>query len=293
LLAVAVVLGLKSATARPRGLVVGLVCLAIGGLAGDLVMHRTRGGRVWTVLFALPGAWTLAWHAGLVRPVQHHAAAGLGWVRPLVLVTAAFGGAAFADFDDQHRRQAWSPALVAIAAVGIYVTVPDTEQALVLMGVAMPLVVLGWPLALGSVGGVGALPVTGVLAWIGAYEGQGRPGAIVAALACLGLLVAEPAGRWARRLAARVTAPGARGGRAWVEAALVVVADAALVAWVSAVGHRGRPLRAVVLVAPALVAAAAAVAATGLPGTAPCLPSGRSRQHRPAHASSPSSSPRS
>jgi hypothetical protein len=65
----------------------------------------------------------------------------------------------------------------------------------VLLGVGLPLLLLGWPVALASLGTAGAYPAVGALAWMAAFEGSGRLTAIVGGVACLGLFVVEPLAR--------------------------------------------------------------------------------------------------
>ncbi len=76
--------------------------------------------------------------------------------------------------------------LVLGSALGVYLTVPDTEGILAVGAVLAPLVVLvlwrpqdGW---------TGSFALAGLLAWAAADGGRGRPGAAVGALACVALI---------------------------------------------------------------------------------------------------------
>src|SRR5690606_32918712 len=80
------------------------------------------------------------------------------------------------------------PVLVAVTVAGVYLTVPDTEMATVLLGAALPAAALGWPFAWGRLGGGGALATVAVVAWTVALDGRGRLGSVVGGVACLGLL---------------------------------------------------------------------------------------------------------
>jgi hypothetical protein len=170
----------------PTGVGHGLVLLAIAGLATGLLAMWWRPLALLGLVVTIPGATMLTHHSGL--PAQH-------WVAPLVVLTTVIGGTLVADFDRRHAKRGWAPVLFAVTVVGMYFTVPDTEVALVLLGAALPLVFLGWPVALTSIGSVGAYPAVGALAWTAAFEGLGRPSAIVAGVACLGLFVVEPMSR--------------------------------------------------------------------------------------------------
>jgi len=88
--------------------------------------------------------------------------------------------------------------LLAGAVLGVYLTVPDTEEIAAVALVVVPaLALLAWrPVA------AHAPPVTALLAlvvWAAAQGGRGRPGAVVGALACLVLVAAPLAARRATR----------------------------------------------------------------------------------------------
>jgi hypothetical protein len=109
-----------------------------------------------------------------------------------------------AGFERRHPDLGLAPGLFAISALGVYSTVPDTEEALVLAAVAACgglLANLGLPLRFGAAGS-GALAV--VYWWTVAAGGVGRDGSVVGAAACLGVLAAEPVAWW---LAGRRTRP--------------------------------------------------------------------------------------
>jgi len=117
------------------------------------------------------------------------------WVQLLVGAAIVLGSWLVADFDARWRRQGLGPVLLAASAAGVYSTVPDTEQALLALGVALPLALLGWPWPLASLGRAGAYTATGVLLWVVAAGGSGRGSAVVGGVACLGLLAVEPVAR--------------------------------------------------------------------------------------------------
>jgi hypothetical protein len=167
----------------PANVTRGLVYLAAAGLVAGLLASWWRPLALTGIGLAIPGALLLKSDTGL--PDVH-------WVGPLVVVTVVLGGALVADFDRRHHARGWSVVMYAVSVVGVYFTVPDTERALVLLGASVPMLLLGWPVALASLGSAGAYPVVGALAWMAAYEGAGRLSAIVGGVACLGLFVVEP-----------------------------------------------------------------------------------------------------
>lgn len=216
LIAAAGVLVLQRRGVAAPGLASGVVVLGLAGLVADLA-PRTRP---LLPILAVPGAWVLATEVVVDQ----------AWAPLAIGVTVALGGALVADFDHRSGARSLGPASMVVALMGVFVTVPETKEALPVLGAVLPLALLGWPTGLATLGAGGALSATGLLAWTVAQGGTFRDSAIVGGLACLGLLVVEPVGR---RLAASTRA--LRAPRAWVVIAtlaghVVVVAVAARVA---------------------------------------------------------------
>jgi hypothetical protein len=190
------------------GLAFGAAALLVGALAFTWRRAR-RGGVVATLAGLAPAAAGVgALAAAGVVPAGREA--GLA---PAVAVAAALvAGALLADFD-RRRHDGLALPLWAVTVAGVWATVPDVEAAVVVLGAALPPALLGWPspLARGGVvalGPAGALAGAGLLVWVVATDGAGRPGSMVGGLACLGVLAVEPV---ARRLAGR--GPHDPGGR--------------------------------------------------------------------------------
>ena len=186
LFAAAALVGLDLTHDAPGGLVGGTALVAVGaGVAAaarlPLAVRPTAVG---------PGAWLVA---------AHGAIPGEPWVRVLVFVTIVAGGALVADVDRRTARRGLGPLLFAVSVGGVYATVPDTEQVLVLLGVAAPVALLGWPLRRAGLGPAGSPAAVAVLAWSAAVGGVGRPSSIVGAVGCLGLFVVGPVTRRAVR----------------------------------------------------------------------------------------------
>jgi hypothetical protein len=165
----------------PAGLGFGLAALAGAGLASGLLV-----GRPPAAILAVPGAWLVLSRSGLTLEP---------WAVVLLGATIVIGGWLLADFDTRWRRQPLGPPLLAVSVAGVYSTVPDTEQALVALGAALPLAFLAWPWPLASLGRAGAYAACGSLLWIVAAGGVGRGSALVGGAACLGLLAVEPVAR--------------------------------------------------------------------------------------------------
>jgi hypothetical protein len=179
-------------------------------------------------------------------------------LRPVwIAVLAGVAGLLLADFDRRWRRQGLAAPLLAVSAAGIYLTVPDVEAAVVVLGAALPLVLLGWPVPFWrahpppSLGLAGALAAAGLLVWTVASGGAGRPGSVVGGLGCLGVLALEPL---ARLLDRRHRGPLTGERAAWtaLAAQLLLVGVAARVV--------GRADTVAAALPPALLALAAALA---------------------------------
>jgi hypothetical protein len=104
-------------------------------------------------------------------------------------------------FDRRWGNTGCTPVLLAISVVGLYYTVPDPGDALVVLGVALPIAMLGWPWPVARLGSTGGFAVAGLLAWVVVRGGSGRQSSIVGGMACLGLLAIEPVARRFRRRA--------------------------------------------------------------------------------------------
>lgn len=193
----------------------GLALLVVGPFLAPLVLWRPRAAWLLATAAAVPGAVVVADVAA--------AESDLGWVRALVFTATVAGGALVAAFDHGQRRAALGPTLLAGTVLGMYATLPDTEQITVVVGAALPLAFLGWPFVLGVLG-PGAYATVGLLAWVATVGGHGRPGSIVGALAGLGLLLVEPVVRpWWRGRAASPPRPVHSVGLIALQAGVVTV----------------------------------------------------------------------
>lgn len=180
LLTAAAVAGLERQDLLPAGLTLGLVALAGAGLVGEGAPVLLRAALL------LPGAALVAYRGGLVDET---------WIRGGVAAAIPVAAILVADFDSRHGRRGLPAGLLAISAAGVYATVPDTEQAMVVLGAAVPVAVLTWPWAGARLGRAGAYAAAGLFLWAVAAGGFGRDSSIVGGAASLALLVTEPLGR--------------------------------------------------------------------------------------------------
>jgi hypothetical protein len=180
--AVAALLGLANVFSVPTALVAGTALVAAAGLVAALLPRPDLVG----LALSIPGALVVS---------SSNKIPDVGWMRPLIVVTIVAGGTALASFDHRRREQAFASVLFPMCVLGVYFTVPDTEHTLVLLGAAIAVPLLGWPLPIASLGRPGSYAAVSVLMWVAAVDGVGRTASVVGAAACLGLLVAEPIAR--------------------------------------------------------------------------------------------------
>lgn len=234
--AAAAVAGIAVVASLTIELLVGLVLL---GMAGSVSRFTYR---VVGMLAAVPGAWLIAFHAGIT---------GGPWTRWVVLSAIVVAAPLVATTDEGWQQPALGPLLWVVVAVGIYVNVPDTDILLLLVGVSAPLGVIGWPLDVGRLGTAGAHTAVGLLIWSAAEGATGRPAALIGAVATLGVLVIWPIA--ATIASGRVPHP------VWM--VVIQVAVAAVCGRVA--GLRERPMEVALIAAAALVVGLVALVTLG------------------------------
>ena len=181
--AAAALAGLHSTDFWTGDLFLGLVVLAVGGI-GITVLGRFFEAPVLSgFALAVPGA-VIVGTAVDANPFD--------WVQPFVVVAIVVAAALVADFDDYQSKSGFGPVFLAITALGVYWTVPDTEEAAALVGAAIPLALLAFPKPLATLGRSGAFAMVGVVVWLAAVDGRGRESAVVGATACLGVMLLDP-----------------------------------------------------------------------------------------------------
>ena len=207
-----------------QSILVALIVLALGGASVHLVARLVPGAHDHPLAVAAaaiaPGAALLA----VATPL----AGGL-YARILMALATVVAAVAIRDFDAMKGDHGAPWMLIAISAAGVYLAVPDTELARVLLGVALPFVLLSIPNALSPIGPAGSAAVAGVFTWVIFVGGRGRPGSVVGGLATLGILLAEPLGRrWVGALMTRKTLLPQRGSRPPKDEYLLAAAVAAI-----------------------------------------------------------------
>ena len=153
----------------------GVTLLAVAGL-----FHRSV---VVGALIALPGAFFV------IRP---EAASPQSWLPWFAMVAIILAAPLVASFDDRYYETGLPIPLFGIAALGVFLAVPDTEGAMVLLGVAGIAGFLGWPRPVATLGAAGSYAVVGLYMLVAAGGALGRPASIIASVAVLGLLLIVP-----------------------------------------------------------------------------------------------------
>lgn len=213
-----------STAALVRGMVVVTLLPATGATITGLLGYER-----WTPAVALaaavPGAVILGGAAG---PNDT-----LWWIPAFLVGTTLIGGTLLVDYDTANTGSGLAPILLAMTALGAWTTVPDTEQILVVAGVFLPIALLGLPITR-ITEGAGAYGVVGLITWVATVGGRGRPGSVIGAVACLGILLAEPIARrvWRGRAVIPRHAATARGLGALVVHAVVVLLAARVAGFV-------------------------------------------------------------
>lgn len=249
----------------PVGTATAFVLLALGGIAATRM--RSRMWDQWYVTFGrtavalLPGAVLLAVTFPVTTPAWLRIAAAVG-----VLVTGVLAH----DFDLEQGPRGAPFVLLAVSAVGVYYTVPDTELPLVLLGASVPFALISFPQPLRRMGSAGTATTMGVFAWVIVVGGQGRAGSVVAGFATLGLLLVEPLARRLPRsnAVAGKWVEGRRHSERWMSVVIVAaLVQLTLCAYCATMaGRESEAYAAALMVVPALVLVGA-LAPTVLPLT--------------------------
>ena len=159
---------------RSSCLLFGLGALALVGLTGTRLPYPVR------VIATLPGSALIA------------ASLAAGFARTVAVVAIVIGTGAIADLAPWSSARSVGPVMLAVTTLGVYLCTPDTEHAVIVLGVALAVGLTGWPVRATAVGGAGGAAFVGLIAWLAATDGAARPGAVVGASACIGVFTFGP-----------------------------------------------------------------------------------------------------
>jgi len=150
---------------------------------GIVLARILRAPDLMIPLGALPGSVWLAFNTDVTE---------LFWVRLAIAVLIPIGGYLTGDFEKRYAGMGLGVIFFALASLGVFVAVPDTEWSRTLIAVALPVTFLAWPKAVATLGVEGSYASIAVFVVVTAQGGGARPASIVGGLACLGLLLMEP-----------------------------------------------------------------------------------------------------
>lgn len=166
----------------PLRLIAGCVLLAAAG-AG---FRSVRKIPLAAAASAIPGAVVVAF----VTPLPE-----MGSAIWLVFAIMVVGSPLLATFDMRFREFGLGPVLMTLTVAAAFTVLPETSHIVVMLGVAIPLGILGWPRINAAIGGAGSYALMGMYAWVVASGGEARISSIFGAAAALGVFLAEPLAR--------------------------------------------------------------------------------------------------
>lgn len=183
---------------RITGLLISIVSLVALSLISDVRPTLWLG----TLLLALAGAtlhrlpvrWLapLLFAPGAVLVNMAATASSQPWVRWFVALVIVSAAPLVVSFVVTSPIRGCAPVLFSIFVLGVFLTVPDTEEALVLLGIAVPPAFSALLRKPALIGPAGAGSLVGVSLWVISQGAVGRPASVIPATACLGLLLVEP-----------------------------------------------------------------------------------------------------
>lgn len=179
----ATLVGVQLAVGQRVGLMAGLVALIVGGW---ILEDRRLGGKQASV-----GAAVVSISLGVLLVTFRSGLPDTRWVilaaAPLIVAL----GWSMGKWPNSSERHLIGILFLA-TAFGIWSTVPETNTARVLLGVALPTALISHRGVGAGLTSAGSYALAGLVVWVGATGGAERPGSIIGAWACLGLLALWP-----------------------------------------------------------------------------------------------------
>jgi len=174
--AIGILVALERIFDVPERLLFGAVLLAVAGFV-------PRTSKLLAMVAIVPGAVVVA-----MARIADGSDAVVLLVAAMITVLAPL----VASFDEQFASSGVAAPLMAISMVSVFLTVPDTEFALLAAGASLPWLVAGPPARLARLGRAGAYVMAGLLVWLVFEGGSARTVALVAGVATLGVLIVQP-----------------------------------------------------------------------------------------------------
>lgn len=165
---------LRGSEAIDAPVIAGVLLAGAGGLLGA-GMRLPAPVRV---LLVVPGAVLAVLGVEDAEP----------WMVVAAVLAVATAGPAADTVDRRFRWTGLGVAMLCVSTAGVFVTVPETDVIIIVLGAMVPIGFLAAPMALASLGPGGASAMLALLATLALDGGWVRPGAIVGALLAPGLL---------------------------------------------------------------------------------------------------------
>jgi hypothetical protein len=208
-LACLVLYGIQSEVGWQPELFAGIILLGIGGWLKESGAAASESQPQWQKL----GAWLVIIAGAGAISLLANDFANPRFV-PATILAATATGWSFSRWADGSDRIALGP-LFAITAFGIWATIPETDVARLLLGLAVPMAFTTIPPLATQITSAGGFALGGSVVWVALWGGETRSGSVVGAWACIGMIALLP-------LASRLW--GARGIPIWQLAGLHIVA---------------------------------------------------------------------
>ena len=171
------------------GLILGLGLLVLAGLV-KFTSPLVR------MAFAIPGALVIALTTLALPGAGVLGTLGIPYSRRVAMVFLPVMIVLLAvlvdSFDRRFAATTVATPLLAISVMSVFLSVPDTRIVLLAAGAALPWLVAGPPAKLARLGRSGSYAAVGMVVWLVATGGLGRPLSLVTGIATLGVLVVEP-----------------------------------------------------------------------------------------------------
>jgi hypothetical protein len=184
--AVLIVVGMQIEEGSAPALTVAAVLMGIGGALRAAGKSASDSRKV-----LVPLGWLLIL-VGAVFSTSLAFEYSNSFFVPATLIVAIGTGWALSTWEEGPHRSSLGP-LFAISAFGIWTTVPDTDLARILVGIAIPMAFATLPPIGARISGAGGFALAAALAWLPLWGGDQRTGSVIGAWACIGMIALLPA----------------------------------------------------------------------------------------------------
>lgn len=160
----------------------GVALVGCGGWWLSRIGGRRKAHLLFAWIVLMVGAAIVAFRSALPEN---------GWIPIAVPVVMLFLGYWMGNWEAPDVEP-WLGPMFLVTAFGIWATVPQTASARILLGTSVPIALATTWSKGARISPAGGFALSAVVTWIAAAGGERRPGSIVGAWACVGLLVLVP-----------------------------------------------------------------------------------------------------